>query len=148
MCSNNVCRQASPILPMVLIYSLSVLFSYPLPLATIHPHVHKSSFASATTHTFSLCVCYYPLYIPRLSSPSFIVSRSTICRPRTHTAHTKIYAPCSCCTISLFYSPPGGVQRYASRSYEDQALRLRISTPSPATTSPTLYTCSPDSWMV
>jgi hypothetical protein len=103
MCSNNVCRQATPILSTVLFYSLSVLFSYPLSLVSqpYTPHVHlKSSFASAIAYTFSLCACYYPsslslvCRLSRSSSLAILYADPTL----THTTHENI------CLLPLLYS--------------------------------------------
>jgi len=98
MCSNNVCRQASPIPSTVLFYSLSVLFSYPLCLSCNHtPHTPQKFFRTRYyIHLFIMSLLLSPLYILRLSPLSFIISCSTICGP--HTTHENI------CPLPLLYS--------------------------------------------
>ena len=70
MCSNNVCRQASPILSTVLFYSLSVLFSHPLSLS--QPY----ALGTHTAQKFFRIHHYIHLFIMRLLLstlyPSFV----------------------------------------------------------------------------
>jgi len=71
MCSTNICRQPSPILSTISFYSLSVLFSHPLPLSrnhTLSRTPQKSFRIRHYIHLFIMRLLLFSPYIPRLPS--------------------------------------------------------------------------------
>ena len=104
MCSNNVCRQASPILPTVLFYSLSVLFSYPL--------------SQPYTLTYTKVLSHPPLRTPFHYVFVIILSISLVCHlsrssslallyadPTSLTQHIRKYMPSTAVVLPHFFAP-------------------------------------------
>ena len=100
MCSNNVCRRASPILSTV-----SVQFAFRSVLTSSlysQPHTtpQKPFRILYCIHLFIMRLLLSSLSIPRLSSPSFIDSRYILYADSTHTQHTRKYMPSTAVVLS------------------------------------------------